>query len=119
MSPSWLIQCVTSVRPNSLKSGFKKPGPNGLNVYRALLISGPPGIGKTTSAHLAAKLEGYTPIELNASDARSKKLVEVRLPWTLSSPQPDYGMSSPFIIRAVPISATHRWMDGCPERVVR
>lgn len=68
-----------AVRPNSLKSDFKKPGPNGLNVFRALLISGPPGIGKTTSAHLAAKLEGYTPIELNASDARSKKLVEVRL----------------------------------------
>lgn len=64
-------------RPNSLKSGFKKPGPNGLNTFRAILISGPPGIGKTTSAHVAARLEGYTPIELNASDARSKKLVEV------------------------------------------
>ncbi|KAG1776073.1 hypothetical protein EV702DRAFT_1112458 [Suillus placidus] len=40
------------------------------------MITGPPGIGKTTSAHLCAKLEGFTPIELNASDARSKKLVE-------------------------------------------
>jgi replication factor C subunit 1 len=47
-----------------------------MNVYRAVLISGPPGIGKTTSAHLCAKLAGYTPIELNASDTRSKKLVE-------------------------------------------
>jgi hypothetical protein len=26
---------------------------------------------------MVAKLEGFTPIELNASDARSKKLVEV------------------------------------------
>ncbi|KAF7301137.1 Replication factor C subunit 1 [Mycena indigotica] len=60
----------------SLKAGFKKPGKNGMNVYRAVLITGPPGIGKTTSAHLVAKLEGFTPIELNASDARSKKLVE-------------------------------------------
>jgi len=42
-----------------------------------MLITGPPGIGKTTSAHLCAKLEGFTPIEMNASDARSKKLVEV------------------------------------------
>ncbi|KZT74614.1 DNA replication factor C, large subunit, partial [Daedalea quercina L-15889] len=62
---------------SSLKSGFKKPGKDGMNVFRAVLITGSPGIGKTTSAHLCAKLEGFTPIELNASDARSKKLVEV------------------------------------------
>lgn len=61
----------------SLQSGFKKPGKEGMNIYRAVMITGPPGIGKTTSAHLVAKLAGYTPIELNASDARSKKLVEV------------------------------------------
>lgn len=66
-------------RSSSLKSGFNKPGKNGMNVFRAVLVSGPPGIGKTTSAHLCAKLEGFTPIELNASDARSKKLVEVRI----------------------------------------
>ncbi|KAG2014211.1 purine nucleotide binding protein [Coprinopsis cinerea AmutBmut pab1-1] len=61
---------------SSMKAGFKKPGKNGMNIYRAVLITGSPGIGKTTSAHLCAKLAGYTPIELNASDARSKKLVE-------------------------------------------
>ncbi|KAI0788071.1 replication factor RFC1 C terminal domain-containing protein [Fomes fomentarius] len=60
----------------SLASGFKKPGKNGMNIYRAVMITGPPGIGKTTSAHLCAKAAGFTPIELNASDARSKKLVE-------------------------------------------
>ncbi|KAH7927047.1 DNA replication factor C, large subunit, partial [Leucogyrophana mollusca] len=61
---------------NNLKSEFKKPGKSGMNIFRAVMITGPPGIGKTTSAHLCAKLEGFTPIELNASDARSKKLVE-------------------------------------------
>lgn len=48
-----------------------------MNIFRAVLITGSPGIGKTTTAHLCAKLEGYIPIELNASDARSKQLVEV------------------------------------------
>lgn len=69
---------LTIGRPTSMQSGFKKPGKDGMNIFRAVMITGPPGIGKTTSAHLCAKLEGYTPIELNASDARSKKLVEVR-----------------------------------------
>lgn len=50
-----------------------------MNTHRAVLITGSPGIGKTTSAHLCAKLAGYTPIEMNASDSRSKKLVEVIL----------------------------------------
>jgi replication factor C subunit 1 len=49
-----------------------------MNVYRAVMITGSPGIGKTTSAHLCAKLAGFTPVEVNASDSRSKKLVEVR-----------------------------------------
>ncbi len=48
-----------------------------MNMYRGVLITGSPGIGKTTSAHFCASLAGYTPIELNASDTRSKKLVEV------------------------------------------
>ncbi|WOO84678.1 Replication factor C subunit 1 [Vanrija pseudolonga] len=58
------------------KTGFKRPGKDGGGLYRAVLISGGPGIGKTTSAHLVAKAVGYNPLELNASDARSKKLIE-------------------------------------------
>jgi len=64
--------------------GFKKPGKSGMNIYRAMLITSPPGIGKTTSAHLVAKIEGFTPIELNASDTRSKKSVEVSSQQSIS-----------------------------------
>ncbi|GAA5969486.1 hypothetical protein JCM11641_008131 [Rhodosporidiobolus odoratus] len=62
--------------PKSLACNFKKPGPDAMNTLRCCLISGPPGIGKTTSAHLVAKLLGYDILELNASDTRSKKLLE-------------------------------------------
>lgn len=60
-------------------ANFKKPGSDGLGFYRAVLISGPPGIGKTTSAHLVANLEGYDVLEFNASDTRSKKLLQESL----------------------------------------
>lgn len=68
---SWLRNWHQSARSN-----FKKAGKDGSGVYRAVMIHGPPGIGKTTAAHLVAKLEGYDIVETNASDTRSKKLVE-------------------------------------------
>lgn len=52
---------------------------------RAMLISGPPGIGKTSSANLLAKRHGYEVMELNASDARSKKLINEALGGILDS----------------------------------
>ncbi|KAM4059965.1 ATPase family associated with various cellular activities (AAA) domain-containing protein [Hirsutella rhossiliensis] len=62
--------------PKSKKYNFQRRGADGMGGERAIIVSGPPGIGKTTAAHLAAKLEGYDVLESNASDARSKKLVE-------------------------------------------
>lgn len=44
--------------------------------FKCALLSGPPGIGKTTTATLVSKEAGYTYIEFNASDSRSKKLLD-------------------------------------------
>jgi len=35
------------------------------------MLHGPPGLGKTTLAHVAATLAGYGVLEINASDERS------------------------------------------------
>ena len=42
-------------------------------------MSGPPGIGKTTTASLVAKEAGRDLIEFNASDVRSKKVMHENL----------------------------------------
>eukprot|EP00076_Gallus_gallus_P020467 XP_015141134.2 replication factor C subunit 1 isoform X1 [Gallus gallus] len=50
------------------KSGGKDDGAS----FKAALLSGPPGVGKTTTASLVCKELGYSYVELNASDTRSK-----------------------------------------------
>ncbi|KAF9792105.1 P-loop containing nucleoside triphosphate hydrolase protein [Thelephora terrestris] len=52
---------------------------------KLLLISGPPGLGKTTLAHIVAKQAGYKVFEINASDARSGSVVDERIRPSLES----------------------------------
>ena len=65
-----------------------------------MLLSGPPGIGKTSSAHVVAKEAGYEVIEFNASDVRSKKSLEVSV------------HSQPRIPRRILTSMFVPWLDG-------
>lgn len=44
--------------------------------YAAVLVVGPPGIGKTTSAHVICRECGFEPHEMNASDVRNKAGVQ-------------------------------------------
>lgn len=49
---------------------------SGIPGMRGLLVSGPPGIGKTTTIHLIAKEFGYSISEYNASDSRSASMLK-------------------------------------------
>ncbi|RMZ77846.1 hypothetical protein DV737_g4150, partial [Chaetothyriales sp. CBS 132003] len=69
----------------SASAHFKKAGPTGKGIYRAAILHGPPGVGKTTAAHLVAHLEGFDVVETNASDTRSKKLMENSLRGVLDT----------------------------------
>ncbi|KAI9571435.1 P-loop containing nucleoside triphosphate hydrolase protein [Boletus coccyginus] len=52
---------------------------------KLLLISGPPGLGKTTLAHVIAAQAGYEVVEINASDTRSAQSIDDRVRPILES----------------------------------
>lgn len=79
------LQAWLRAWPSNLRTQFRKAGRDGFGVFRAVMIHGPPGIGKTTAAHLAVQLEGYDSVESNASDTRSKRLVESGLKGVLDT----------------------------------
>jgi replication factor C subunit 1 len=52
---------------------------------KCALLSGPPGVGKTTTAYLVSKELGYDVVEMNASDTRSKKMLSGSVADTLNT----------------------------------
>lgn len=76
----WLKRWESIVYPNLARAKPKKTGNEEERSHRkVLLLCGPPGLGKTTLAHVCAKQAGYEVLEINASDDRSKDVVKGRI----------------------------------------
>ncbi|KFP65312.1 Replication factor C subunit 1, partial [Cariama cristata] len=65
---NWQKNASEDGQAKTNKTGGKDDGTG----FKAALLSGPPGVGKTTTASLVCKELGYSYVELNASDTRSK-----------------------------------------------
>ncbi|KAK5175403.1 Chromosome transmission fidelity protein 18 [Saxophila tyrrhenica] len=67
-----------SYRPKAKAKGFNEPVEEKPH-RKILMLTGPPGLGKTTLAHVCAKQAGYEVQEINASDERSGNVVKGRI----------------------------------------
>ncbi|KAJ8735068.1 hypothetical protein PYW08_014318 [Mythimna loreyi] len=71
------------------KAKLPKPSPWAKNddggYFKAALLSGPPGVGKTTTVSLVCKEMGFDMVEFNASDTRNKTLIKEQIGQLLTT----------------------------------
>ncbi|KAJ8915620.1 hypothetical protein NQ315_003404 [Exocentrus adspersus] len=84
----WLLNWNRNQQPEVRKK-IPRPSPWAKNddgaYYKAVLLSGPPGVGKTTTATLVSRELGFDIVEFNASDTRSKRLLHEEVSQLLST----------------------------------
>ena len=106
----------TSVRPKAHSSKGREDADESQLPHKILLLTGPPGLGKTTLAHVCARQAGYEVSEINASDERSKNVVKNRIQTMVATENVrsiDTKTSNGKIVRAVrPLCIVVDEVDG-------
>ncbi|KAG9010130.1 hypothetical protein FRB93_004792 [Tulasnella sp. JGI-2019a] len=75
----------------------RAPDEYGRPFEKILLLAGPPGLGKTTLAHVVANQAGYSVLEINASDARTGNIIDERIKPALETGQ-GLGKKKPVLV---------------------
>ncbi|XP_065063673.1 replication factor C subunit 1-like [Rhopilema esculentum] len=92
---NWLLKWADNnqggAKPKG-KGGFFAGKEDG-SIFKCALLSGPPGVGKTTTATIVCQEAGYSFMEMNASDTRSKKTLQQYITEVLSNKTMDHSLS--------------------------
>eukprot|EP00850_Spirogloea_muscicola_P006172 SM000029S10467 [mRNA] locus=s29:313841:321290:+ [translate_table: standard] len=72
-------ESVPVVAESSQQLGSGEAAVKGGPIQKVILLCGPPGLGKTTLAHIVAEHCGYRVVEINASDDRSSSRVKDKM----------------------------------------